>query len=145
VRLLDTNLGVYAANDAAPQHTAAREAIHAALAAPGGAAMAWNSILGFLRLTTQRGVLAEPIPIDAALGIVQAWLNQPTIVVLHPGERHAATLGGLLRSAGRGGNLVNDAHLAALAIEHGATLVSFDRDFERFAGLRFEWLGGAHA
>ena len=68
------------------------------------------------------------------------WLAAPAVTLLHPGEQHLPLLARLLIGAGTAGNLTNDAHLAALAIEHGATLVSFDRDFARFAGLSFELL-----
>ena len=69
--------------------------------------------------------------------MVERWLEQPQAEVAHPTERHQEILGGLLRSAGTAGNLTSDAHLAALAIEHDATIVSFDRDFARFAGVRW--------
>jgi predicted nucleic acid-binding protein len=78
--------------------------------------------------------------VDEALRIVDGWLSHPGAMVLHPGPRHAALLGALLIGAGTAGNLTTDAHLAAIAIEHGATVASFDRDFSRFAGLRFEHL-----
>jgi predicted nucleic acid-binding protein len=72
--------------------------------------------------------------------VVDVWLSQPTASILNPTDRHAGVLGRLLLGAGSGGNLVSDAHLAALAIEHGAELGTFDRDFARFAGLRLQWL-----
>jgi predicted nucleic acid-binding protein len=72
--------------------------------------------------------------------VVDIWLSQPTASILNPGARHAGILGRLLLAAGAAGNLVSDAHLAALAIEHGAELGSFDRDFARFAGLRVQLL-----
>ena len=74
------------------------------------------------------------------MAAVRDWLAAPGARVLHPTERHEPILSRLLLGAGTGGNLTTDAHLAALAIEHGATLGSFDRDFERFAGLDFEAL-----
>ena len=89
-----------------------------------------------------RGILAKPLSVDQALQALNHWLAQPTARLLDPGPRHAALLGRLLVGAGAAGNLTNDAHLAALAIEHGATLGSYDRDFERFPGLSFERLRG---
>jgi hypothetical protein len=80
------------------------------------------------------------LAVEDALAAVREWLGAPGARVLHPGERHEPILSRLLVAAGAGGNLTTDAHLAALAIEHGATLGSFDRDFERFAGLDFEAL-----
>ena len=72
-----------------------------------------------------------------ALGVLERWLGQPGAVILQAGERHLALMTGLLREAGTAGNLVNDVHLAALALEHGAEIVSFDGDFARFAGVRW--------
>lgn len=80
--------------------------------------------------------LPRPLSVEDALGVVDRWLGQPRAQAVHPGERHAEILGRLLESAGTGGNLTTDAHLAALAIEHGATILSFDRDFARFDGVR---------
>lgn len=73
---------------------------------------------------------------DEATGQVEAWLSAPAALVAEPTARHAAVLRGLLRETGTAGNLTTDAHLAALAIEHGAELVSLDRDFARFPGVR---------
>jgi predicted nucleic acid-binding protein len=69
--------------------------------------------------------------------VVQSWLGQPCAVVVHPGDRHATLVREILRPIGTAGNLVTDAHLAALAIEHGAELSSCDTDFARFSGLRW--------
>lgn len=69
--------------------------------------------------------------------IIEAWLGQPAAVVLQPTPRHAGVLRGLLETLGVAANLVNDAHLAALALEHGGEVVSFDSDFARFRGVRW--------
>jgi toxin-antitoxin system PIN domain toxin len=94
-------------------------------------------LLAFLRLSTRRGIFPAPLPAEDALRVIKQWLGHPRAQVAHPGERHAEILGRLLRSAGTAGNLTMDAHLAALAIEHGATIVSFDRDFARFEGVQW--------
>jgi hypothetical protein len=94
-------------------------------------------LLAFLRLSTRRGIFPNPLSIDDALRVIERWLGHPQAQVVHPGERHPEILGRLLRSAGTAGNLTTDAHLAALAIEHGATVLSFDRDFARFDGLQW--------
>jgi len=73
---------------------------------------------------------------DEATGQVEAWLAAPAAVIAQPTPRHAALLRGLLRDAGTAGNLTTDAHLAALALEHGADIVSYDRDFGRYPGIR---------
>ncbi len=140
MKLLDTNVLLYVVNTAAPQHPVALAWIEHALAAPAGVGLAWVSLLGFLRISTRRGIFPQPLSIDDALGTMKFWLDHPRVQVLLPTQQHADLLGGLLATAGTADNLTTDAHLAALAIEHGATLVSFDRDFDRFDGLSFERL-----
>lgn len=140
MKLVDTNVLLYAVNADAPQHPAARAWLLSALVDPRGLGLAWQTLLGFVRLTTRRGIMPSPLPVDDALGVMNRWLAAPAARVVHPTEQHAAIVGRLLLGAGTGGNLVGDAHLAALAVEHGATVVSFDRDFTRFAGVSFELL-----
>ena len=94
-------------------------------------------LLAFLRLSTHSQVFARPLSLDRAFAVVGGWLDQPCVVIVHPGDRHATLMRLLLRPFGTAGNLVNDAHLAALAIEHGAELHSCDSDFSRFSGLRW--------
>ena len=98
------------------------------------------ALLGFLRLATRTGIFTKPLGVEQALSVVDVWLSQPTASILNPTERQAGVLGRLLLGAGAAGNLVSDAHLGALAIEHGAELGTFDRDFARFAGLRLQLL-----
>ena len=136
----DVNVLLYAVNADSPQHKAARGWLESAFAAAGGIAFSWPALLGFLRLSTRHGIFAQPLALDVALDLVQTWLNHPAAGMIAPTERHAGLLARLLIAGGRGGNLVSDAHLAALAIEHGAELGSFDRDFEQFAGLRLKLL-----
>lgn len=140
MKLADTNVLMHAVNRAAPQHATARDWLAAALVDPGGVGLAWNSLIGFIRLSTRPGIMKPALSTEEALAPVQRWLAAPAVTVLHPGEQHLPLLARLLIGAGTAGNLSNDAQLAALAIEHGATLVSFDRDFARFAGLSFELL-----
>lgn len=140
MRTPDVNVLLHAVNDDSPQHAPARAWIEASFARPAGVGFAWAALLGFLRLATRPGIFARPLPIESALGVVDAWLQHPAAHVLPPTERHAGVLARLLLGAGSGGNLVADAHLAALAIEHHAELGSFDRDFDRFAGLRWTLL-----
>jgi toxin-antitoxin system PIN domain toxin len=101
-------------------------------------AFAWVVLLAFLRLGTNPSVFEAPLGPDEALDLIEGWLDQPPATVVNPTEAHPRVLRDLLEPLGTGGNLTTDAHLAALAIEHGATLVSFDRDFGRFPGLRWE-------
>jgi toxin-antitoxin system PIN domain toxin len=138
--LPDVNVLLAASQRQAPYHAVARQRLEAAFGSGAPVGLAWVALLGFLRLTTNGRVFPLPMPVDEALRIVDGWLSHPGAMVLHPGPRHAALLGALLIGAGTAGNLTTDAHLAAIAIEHGATVASFDRDFSRFAGLRFEHL-----
>ena len=135
--LPDANTLLFAVNTATAQHHVARRAMEKGFVAPRGVAFAWIALLAFLRLATRAGIFPQPLSVDDALRVVSQWLSHPNAQVIHPGERHAEVLGQLLRSAGTAGNLTSDAHLAALAIEHDATIVSFDRDFARFADVRW--------
>lgn len=136
MRLPDVNVLLYAINRDCPEHEVARIWMEESFARPQGVGFAWLALLGFLRLATRSGIFPRPLPVDEALGVLDTWINHPNAQVLEATERHAGMLGRLLLGAGAGGNLVSDAHLAALAIEHAAELGTFDRDFERFSGLR---------
>jgi toxin-antitoxin system PIN domain toxin len=135
--LPDVNTLLYAVNSSSDQHAAALKALRQGFADPLGVAFAWTALLAFLRLSTRRGIFPNPLSVDDALRVVEHWLRHPQAQVVHPGEHHAQIIGRLLKSAGTAGNLTTDAHLAALAIEHGATILSFDRDFARFDGVRW--------
>lgn len=138
MKLPDVNVLLFAANSASAEHEQARTWLESAFNEPGGVGLAWVALLGFIRLATRHAIFSKPLTVEDALSVVRAWLADPRANVLHPTERHAQILARLLIAAGTGGNLTTDAHLAALAIEHGATLGSFDRDFERFSGLAFD-------
>ena len=118
-------------------HRRARRWIEDLLSGDRPVGLAWAVLLGFIRITTHPAVLAHPLSAPEACGIVRSWLDRPQSGILHPGERHAAILFGLLESLGTAGSLTTDAHLAALAIEHQAELHSTDADFARFPGLRW--------
>ena len=140
MKLPDTNVLVHAVNLDSARQGAAERWLADAFDGSGGVALSWVALLGFVRISTRPGILARPLPLESALRVVDQWLEHPSGRIVHPGSRHALLLGRLLLGAGMAGNLTNDAHLAALAIEAGAVLGSFDRDFVRFAGLRFELL-----
>lgn len=140
MKLPDTNVLLHAVNRQAPRHAVALQWLQAAFAAPAGVGLAWAALLGFVRLATRSGIYAQPLQAQQALQVLNHWLAQPGARVLTPGPGHAALLGRLLLGAGTAGNLVGDAHLAALALEHGAEVGTFDRDFARFAGLRVQLL-----
>jgi hypothetical protein len=134
----DVNLLIHAHNSDSPLHAAARAWWEELLSSTRPVGLAWVTVLGFVRIATHRQVLERPLPVTVACAAARSWLAQPYVSVLHPGERHAEILFGLLEALGTAGNLTTDAHLAALAIEHQAQLQSTDRDFGRFPGLRWE-------
>lgn len=133
----DVNLLVHAYNAESPVHEAARRWWEALLGDPGPVGLPWAVALGFIRITTHPRIVEHPLPVSTACGHVEAWLAQPQVSPLHPGDRHATILFDLLEHLGTAGNLTTDAHLAALAIEHQAELQSTDADFTRFSGLRW--------
>lgn len=135
--LPDVNTLLHSVNRSAIEHATALKALRVGFDDPRGVAFAWSALLAVLRLSTMRGIFPRPLSVEQALRVVENWLRHPRAQVVHPGERHAEILGRLLRSVGTAGNLTSDAHLAALAVEHGATVVSFDRDFARFDGVRW--------
>ncbi len=133
----DINLLVHAYNSESRVHAAARGWLEALLNGTRPVGLAWVTALGFIRIVTHRGILLRPIQPAAACAHVRAWLTQPYVTILQPGERHAEVLFGLIEDLGTAGNLTTDAHLAALCIEHQAELHSTDADFARFPGLRW--------
>ena len=130
----DVNLVVYAYNEDAPFHAAAKAWWERCLSEPEPVGLAWAVMLGFVRLMSNRRVLARPMPAREAAEQCKSWIVQPNVRIILPGPTHMDVLGGLLAGP-MGPNLVTDAHLAALAIEHQAELHSNDGDFARFSGL----------
>jgi hypothetical protein len=98
----------------------------------------WPSLVAFVRLVTNPIVFREPATPKTAWEQVRAWLNAENVWVPVPTDRHAALLGACLSEPWMTSRLVPDAHLAALAIEHGLTLCSSDGDFSRFSGLSWQ-------
>lgn len=136
--IVDTNVLLYAVNEASAHHGRARSWLDTALAGPDAVAFPWTVTLAFLRLATHPVVFGRPLSLVDAVETVRNWLTRPAAILLEPSARHLDVLAGLLADVGTAGNLVTDAHLAALAVEHHAVLVSFDADFGRFPGLRWE-------
>ena len=136
--LIDANILVYAHVNSFAQHRRARDWFDEQLNGPSPVGLPWASIVAFLRLVTNPRVFERPEPVSQAWKQVRAWLATEPAWIPLPTERHADLLSELLASPGVQGNLVPDADLAALAIEHGLTLCSSDGDFARFRGLR--WL-----
>ena len=136
MKVVDANVLVHAANADASEHASAQKWIEVALSGTEPIGFPWIVLLAFIRISTRHGLVLRPLKIADAFGLIDDWLSAHHSVMIHPGDNHAAILRVLLESLGTAGDLTTDAHLAALAIEHGAELVSFDRDFKRFEGLR---------
>lgn len=136
----DANVLLYAVNTDSVHHDSASEWLDEHLSGAGPVGFAWIVLVAFIRLSTSTKVFPDPLSTDEATSQVDAWLNAPTAEAIHPTAGHPETLGRLLRQAGTGGNLVNDAHLAALALEQRGRVVSFDSDFARFD---VEWFNPA--
>ncbi len=133
--LIDANLLIYAVDSDAPHHAQARRWLEDVLSGDTRVGLAWVVVLAFLRVTTREGILVRPLASGAALDYVSSWLEQPNVELVSPGANHWPLLRNLLQASGLAGNLTTDAHLAAMAIEHGAALYSTDHDFKRFAGV----------
>ena len=135
--LIDANLLLYAFDASSPRHEPARRWLEETLDGVDPVRFALQSILGFVRISTNPTVYERPLLADEAIAIVESWLSRPTAGVATPGERHWRILADVARAGQARGPLLMDAHLAALAIEHGALLATTDRGFARFPGLRF--------
>jgi hypothetical protein len=138
VILVDVNLLIYASNPAAREHEAARAWLDAQLGGMGRVGLPWQSTLGFARIATNPRIFPRAVTMEAAWRQIEFWLSRRNVWIPVPGPDHQAILGELLRNLGGSSDLVSDAHLAALAIEHGLKLCSCDGDFARFPGLRWE-------
>ncbi len=133
--LVDANLLIYAVDADSPHHGRARPWLEDLLSGTTTVGFAWIVILAFIRITTRQGILRTPLAPDHAIALVSGWLDQPYATAVAPGEHYWQILRNLLKATGTAGNLVADAHLAAIAIEHGASIHSTDHDFKRFAGV----------
>lgn len=133
--LVDANLLVYAHVSSATAHAKARAWLDASLNGAAQVALPWPSLLAFVRLVSNPRVFSRPLTVAQAWAQVENWLSVPVVWIPHATERHKDVLARLLAREAFRANLVPDAHLAALAIEHGLILCSADGDFARFAGL----------
>lgn len=137
MKVVDLNLLLYAVNRDSAHHARAKSWLEQALSGDEPVAVPWAVLLGFLRLATSPRVFRKPLAPGQAVDVVDGWLARPQVVPLTPGDEHWRILRELLEQSGTAGNLTTDAHLAALAIEHGAELCSTDGDFARFRHLRW--------
>lgn len=137
MKVVDANLLLYAVNQDAPLHAKAKPWLEGALSGTEAVGFEWTVLLAFLRLSTRPAVFPSPLRLEEALDLIDSWLAQPCAVVVQPTERHPEVLRELLAPFGTAANLTSDAHLAAVAREHGAELCSCDADFARFPGVRW--------
>jgi toxin-antitoxin system PIN domain toxin len=135
--LPDVNVLVHAHNAESAVHTRARHWWDACLAGPEGVGLAWVTLLGFIRLTTNRRIVARPLPVGDVAARIEGWLDLPHVHLAQPSDTHFARLRAELERLGTAGNLTTDAHLAVLAMERGYVLYTTDADFARFPGLRW--------
>ena len=133
----DVNLLIYAMNSDSPHHARAWAWWQAAQEGPERIGLSWSVGLAYLRLMTNPRVMANPLTLAEAASDLRRWLSSPLVEMLTPGPEHLHVMERLLDSSGRAGELVSDAHLAALAWENGGTVWSADADFARFPGVRW--------
>lgn len=136
--LVDANLLIYATYEGATQHEASKAWLEESLNGGSRVGLPWASLLAFLRITTNPRVFERPLNVQRATAQVEEWLALPTVWTPVATTRHGALLTRFLSEVGSGGNLVTDAHLAALSLEQGLTLCSTDRDFAKFRGLTWQ-------
>ena len=137
--LPDVNLLVYAVDESSTFHTAANAWLDEILSSTNPVGFCYPAILGFVRLVTNGRVFSNPLSLEEAANYVDRWLGQPNAGIVVPMSRHWPLVKELLRDAGTAGNLTTDAHIAALALEHGYTVYSNDADFGRFQKVK--WVG----
>lgn len=135
--LVDANLLLYAVDEASPDHDRASAWLSGLINGEARLGLPWESLVAFVRVITHPRASAHPLSPEGAWDIVDAWLAAPTVWIPAPTERHAEVLGGLVRDYRLSGRLIPDAHLAALAIQHGLDVCSTDTDFARFREIRW--------
>ena len=136
--LVDSNLLLYAHDTSSEFHSPARLWWDAQLSGAEPVCLSWPVLSGFIRIATNARVHRRPMSAQEATDRIQSWLDQPCVRVVVPTEQHWEIFRGLLRESNAVGNLVYDAHLAALAVEHNCELYSSDQDFSRFRGLKWK-------
>jgi toxin-antitoxin system PIN domain toxin len=138
VRIVDTSVLLPAVSPSLPHHAVARAALEAAINSERPVGLTWVVVNAFLRLTTKPGLFERPLSIDQAWELVDGWREHPNVRVVQETEEHARLWSELLRGAGSGGDLTTDAWIAAIAIAHGAAVLTLDADFARFPNVRRE-------
>ncbi|MFN0168386.1 MAG: TA system VapC family ribonuclease toxin [Bryobacteraceae bacterium] len=135
--LVDANILIYATDPRSERHDQSRNWLDTQLSGNTRVGLPWQSLLAYVRIVTNPRVFARPQSLKVAWRHVEEWLDCECAWIPVPGPTHRSLLTGLLANLARGPKLIPDAHLAALAIEHGLALCSSDGDFARFNGLRW--------
>lgn len=135
--LVDVNLLVHAVNQGAPEHAEVLAWLEGEINSGNAVGMPWASLLGFIRLSINPKVMPKPLTLEQALDQVFEWLSLPNVSVVAPGIGHLSHFSSCCRNVRASHHLITDAHLAALALEHQATMASCDTDFAKFPGLRW--------
>jgi len=136
VIVVDANILLYAHDASSPRHSAAVRWLETTIGGSEAVGLALMTVLAFVRITTDPRVYINPMSNSAAIALVSSWFGRSNVQLVNPTDAHWETLTELAQTGQARGPLLMDAHLAALAIEHGATLATTDRDFSRFRGLR---------
>ncbi len=134
--LVDVNILVYAYNSAADEHSRATHWLQQVLSGTEPVGFSWSVVHAFLRLVTNKRVVPSPLTTEEALAVAEDWFAQPIVSIVNPGRSYWTFLRAVLTEAQVKGDIVNDAHIAALALEQNAVVVTADRDFNRFPGVR---------
>jgi len=138
MKIVDVNVLVYVASRQSEFHKQALEWWTSAFNGDEPVGLCWHVLIGFIRIMTSARILPDPLSLDQCIERIDAWLAYPNTVLLQESQNHWAIFRDIMLDANVRGNVTTDAHLAALAISRGATLVSFDNDFSRFRHLRCE-------
>lgn len=135
--MVDANILLYAEDQTSPRHAEARAWWDAQLSGTSPVGLCWTVLNAFLRIATNPRVFDHPLSMDQAIARAQSWMDQPCVRFLQPTERHWTVFRKMLTEGQASAHLVSDAHLAALAAEHGCEMMSTDSDFSRFPGIRW--------
>lgn len=135
MKILDLNVLIYATDSTSAHHLVAHGWLDRAMSSTETIGIPTHVAVGYVRLTTSARVMTAPLDVRTSISVVDGWLSRPNVTTPAPTSRHYGIVAELLEPLGTAGNLVTDAHLAALSIEHGAELCSFDHDFGRFGGV----------
>lgn len=134
--LPDVNILIYAYYVLAPEHHKAKRWFETTISSRNEFCLSWHTIMGFVRISTTQRIFKKPFSSIEALRIIEKWIEEPNVRILTPGLGHFNILKRIVTESRTNGAMLMDAHLAALAIEHGAILATTDRDFRRFDGLK---------